>query len=395
MRKIINAFKISIKETDKLLLLLCAAVSAYGIVMVWSATKSAAGDALLSRDARTMLIAVVLGMIMAIVISFIDSEFIIRLWPLIAFVCLALMVLTLAIGVGPDERPDARTWLRLGSASAPFFFQSSELLKVGFVITFGMHLDLVKDKLNTLKNILFLCLHALVPIALVIVTGDLGSALIFMIIFAGMMFLGGLSLKYLGGGILAIIAASPLVWKFALKNLQKERFLALLYPEQYPAVIYQQEKGMIAIGSGGLFGQGLFQGDYTQAGIVPMRENDMIFSVIGEELGFVGAAAALLLLAFIVLKIIRTGKQSKDHATALMCYGVAAMIAGHVVVNVGMCLMLLPVVGITLPFFSAGGSSNLCLYIGIGLVLSIYRYNQSRDAVNFHLRTIRTPFLDD
>lgn len=395
MRKIINILKNTVRETDKLLLLLCVLVSGYGFVSVWSATNSSAGTAPLSRDAKTMLIAIVLGLVMAVFISFVDSELIIRLWPLIAFVCLALMGLTLVIGVGPDARPDARTWLKIGSGANAFFFQSSELVKIGFIITFGMHLDLVKDKMNTFKNILFLCLHALLPIALVIITGDLGSALIFMIIFAGMMFLGGLSLKNLGLGILAVLGATPLAWKFALKNLQKERFLALLYPEQYPAVIYQQEKGMIAIGSGGLFGQGLFNGDYTQAGIVPERQNDMIFSVIGEELGFVGTVAALLLLAFVVLKIIRTGKQSKDHATALMCYGVASMIAGHVIINVGMCLMLLPVVGITLPFFSAGGSSNLCLYIGIGLVLSIYRYNQSRDAVNFHLRRIRTPFSDD
>lgn len=396
MRRFINTFKNAVKETDKLLCILCLAASFYGFIIVWSATGPVTAEgATFSRDSTTMLFAVIIGIVLAIFISFIDSELIIRLWPLIALVCLVLMGITFVWGVGPAERPDARTWLRLGTESFPFYFQSSELVKVGFIITFGMHLDLVKDKMNQLKHILFLCIHALIPTGLVIITGDLGSALIFMIIFAGMIFLGGLSLKNMGLGILAIIAALPLVWRFALKNLQKERFLALLYPEQYPAVIYQQEKGMIAIGSGGLFGQGLFKGDYTQAGIVPEQQNDMIFSAIGEELGFIGAVFAIILLTLIILKIVKTGRESRDHATALMCYGVASMIAGHILINVGMCLMLLPVVGITLPFLSAGGSSNLCLYIAIGLVLSIYRHNQSREAISFHLRQIRTPFSDD
>ena len=142
---------------------------------------------------------------------------------------------------------------------------------------------------------------------------------------------------------------------------------------------------MTAIGAGGITGQGLFQGAYTQAGAVPESMNDMIFTVIGEELGFVGCIAALALLCFICVRIILIGKKSRERSTNLICDGMAAMIIGQVVINVGMCLMLLPVIGITLPFFSAGGSSNLAVYIGIGLVLSIYRHNCDSGAVNIRV----------
>ena len=181
---------------------------------------------------------------------------------------------------------------------------------------------------------------------------------------------------------------------FMLSKYQKDRFLALIKPDEFPDEAYQQLMGKNALGSGGFFGQGLFKGAYTQAGLVPEAKNDMIFTAIGEETGFFGCFVALLLLLFIVLKIIKTGKEARDFSAQLACYGIAVMIASQVLINVGMCLMILPVIGITLPFFSAGGSSTLCLYIGIGLVFSIYRYNRAREAVNFRLSRISTPFSE-
>lgn len=142
---------------------------------------------------------------------------------------------------------------------------------------------------------------------------------------------------------------------------------------------------MTAIGSGGATGQGFLKGAYTQAGLVPESQNDMIFSVIGEELGFIGCIAALALLSFITIRILMIGRKSRERSTNLICSGMAAMILGQMIINVGMCLMLLPVIGITLPFFSAGGSANLSVYIGIGLVLSIYRHNCEQEAVNIRV----------
>lgn len=394
MKTIIRSIKNFIKETDKILLLLCVIASAYGCVCVLSATQNtAAPGERITRDFIVMAAAVAAGIIIALIISMIDYEFIMRLWPVIAVFCIGIMLITLKFGVGPPERPDAKTWLKVGSTG--IFFQPSELIKIGFIITFGVHLEKLKNNINHPLSIIQLGIHALIPIALVIKSGDMGSALVFMIITVCMLFVAGLHWGYFLGGILLVIAALPLAWMFLLGNIQKERFLALIYPELYPDVIYQQERGMAAIGGGGITGQGLFNGTLTQQNNgIPESENDMIFAVIGEELGLVGCILALVILTLIVVRIARTGKHDKIGNTKVMCYGVASMIAGQVIINVGMCLMLLPVIGITLPFFSAGGSSNLCIYFSVGLILSFYRYNQQRDLIDVSQSNIENPFLD-
>lgn len=388
MKKIISQIKSFIKETDKILLFLCILISALGVVLVSSATNS--GESLLSRDARVMMLAVAVGIVMALIISVIDYNFIVRLWPIIAGVCILFMLLLFipGVGVGPPERPDAKTWIKLGSSG--LFFQPSELVKIGFIITFTMHIDTVRDNLNSVKNVLFLCIHGAIPVLLVLVSGDMGSALIFILIFIVMLFTAGIQLRYFAIGGVLVAAAVPIAWKYVLSSIQKDRIYAIINPEEYPDIIYQQQQGLNAIKSGGIFGKGLFNGVYTK--IVPENENDMIFSVIGEELGLVGCVLTLLLFIAIVIKIIRIGKKSSDNTLILLCTGVATMIASQVVVNIGMCLQLLPVIGITLPFLSAGGSSNLCIYIAIGLILSLHRHTQERDIVNFRVKNISTPF---
>ena len=392
MRKFFKAIKNFIKETDKILLFLCALASAYGCVSVLSATLWTVSEGeKFSRDFLVMCAACIAGIVIALINSLIEYEFIMKMAPLIGLFCIGIMLLLFAVGVGPIERPDAKTWLKLGSV----YFQPSELVKIGFIITFGVHLEKLKSNINHPLSILQLGVHALVPILLVMISGDMGSALVFIIITVAMLFVAGLHWGYFLGGGLLVVAALPLAWVFVLDNIQKERFLALAYPELYTDVIYQQERGMAALGGGGITGQGLFQGRLTQTpDAIPEAENDMIFTVIGEELGLVGTVLALLLLTFIVIRIIRTGRHDNIGNTKVMCYGVAAMIAGQVIINVGMCLMLLPVIGITLPFFSAGGSSNLCIYFSIGLILSFYRYNQQRDLIHVSQQNIYNPFSE-
>ena len=396
MKAILKSVKNFIKETDKILLFLCAVTSFFGCVMVLSATLHTAAEGVrFTRDFKVMLIAVCAGLVGAVIISVIDYEFIIKMWPLVAIASVGLMLLLFVpgVGVGPPERPDAKTWISL--LGGKIFFQPSEIVKIGFIITFGVHLEKVKNNINHILTLISLGIHALIPVALVIKSGDMGSALVFLIIAASMLFVAGLHWLYFVAGIILVIAALPLAWLFLLEGIQKSRFLALIYPELYPDVIYQQERGLAAIGGGGLTGQGLFKGNYTQLGIVPESQNDMIFSVVGEELGLVGCFIALLLLTLIIIRIARTGRHDKVGNTKVMCHGVAAMIAGQVIINIGMCLQLLPVIGITLPFFSAGGSSNLCLYIAIGLIMSFYRYNQQRDIIDVTLSNIDNPFRDN
>ena len=395
MNKFVYWLKDIIHGTDKIILGLCLIMSSVGILMVYSATRHELENGGISRDARTMIIAVIMGVFAAIVISLVDYEAMVRLWPIIAIVCLGLMLALFPFGQSPSGRDDAISWLKFGS----FYFQPSELLKIGFIITFSVHLDAVKDEINKLKNVIFLGIHAMIAIGLVILTGDLGSALVFMVMTIGMLFVCGLYIRYFLFGAGAVVLVAPILWFEFLSDFQKQRFLAVYSPESlteatYKDVILQQKLTLNAIGSGRIFGQGLFQGSYTQNGIVPESQNDMIFSAVGEELGFVGSVAILLILTLLIIKIVCVGQKAVSLTGKLICNAVAVMIATHIVVNIGMCLNVLPCVGITLPFMSAGGSSNLCIYIAIGMVLSVYRSSQFGKPVDYKHGKLYTPFTD-
>ncbi len=316
-----------------------------------------------------MILAMCLGIVAALIISLIDYDIILKLWPLVGIVSILLMVLLFPFGTSPEGRSDAISWFEIGK----FYFQPSEIVKIGFIITFAYHLSKVKNNISEFKNVLFLCIHAAIPIVLVVETGDMGSALIFILIFIGMMFAAGLHWLYFPAGLLVVAAASPVIWLKVFDNIQRNRILALFDPDAYPTEIYQQNQAREAIKNGGFTGMGLFQGELTHSTLLPEKQNDMIFSVICEETGFIGAMILLILFVVLALKIISVGRRSKNFAAEMMCYGVAFMIVAQVIVNIGMCTRLLPVIGITLPFISAGGSSTVCLYLAIGLVLSVYR----------------------
>ena len=382
-----------IKETDLYMLALCFIASVAGVIAVFSATRfNLEEGAVISRDAIVMIAAVVLGLIICMVISAIDYEIILKLWPVVAGVSIALMLALFIWGTGPSERSDVITWLPFKIGGFSIYFQPSELLKIAFIITFAVHIELASDRLDKILNILLLCVHGAVPTLLVVITGDMGSALVFLMIFAIMMFMAGIKLRYFAVALLTVVAAFPIVWVKVFNNIQRDRFLALIYPDSYSDIIYQQLQGKNAIGSGGLTGQGLFKGAYTQNGVVPEAENDMILSVFGEELGFLGCLAVIVLFLLIVFRTIKVAQMANDNPGKMMCIGVAAMIASQVIVNVGMCLMLLPCIGITLPFMSAGGSSNLCIYIAMGVVFSVYRVNCDTTPVDFRMVNVRTPY---
>lgn len=386
MEKFENSRLKFIKETDKVTFFTALLASVYGLLLVYSATHSSLKNgAIISSDVRIMIISVTLGVIFAILVSNIDYEIISKLWPVIAIGCIGLMIVTRIWGVAPPLRPDAKSWLKIGS----FGFQSSELLKVGFIISFAYHIDLVKTKINEFKHILLLLVHAAIPVGLVVITGDMGSALIFIIMFVGMMFMANVRLLYFISGLALAVIGAVVTWNFEIKpfnNIQRERILGLFFPEEYPAVMYQQENAKIAMGSGGLLGKGYLQGDYTQGGMVPENQNDMILSVAGEEFGFIGAMVVILLLIILIVRIFFNGFKARDNVGFMMCCGVAIMLFAQLFVNVGMELSLLPCIGITLPLFSAGGSSSLSVYIAIGLVLSIHRFSQVPSDMMFFTR---------
>lgn len=361
--------------------LLC---SFYGLVLVYSATfKNLNEGQVISSDVRSMLVSVTGGVIFAIVVSNIDYEIISKLWPIIAAGCVGLMIFTFFFGVAPSARQDAKSWLDLKI----FYFQPSELLKVGFIISFSYHLDMVKEKINRVKTIIPLVIHGMIPIALVLATGDAGSALVFMIIFIGMLFFARVNIGYFVAGICAIIVAFAGAWKLNIINgLQRERITALFYPELYEDTLYQQTNAKIAMGSGGWFGQGYLNGSMTQSKTitVPENQNDMILSVAGEEFGYIGALAVIILLLVLVIRVLTTGLKARNNEGYLMCSGIAVMLFAQIFINIGMELSILPCIGITLPLFSAGGSSSLCIYLALGIEMSVYRFSKSQSKSLFY-----------
>ena len=379
------------KGTDKLLLFLCLLASSAGVLMVTSATWHTMKEgALIPRDSVAMIVAVLMGLIIAMVISFIDIDIFAKSWYIWGALGIILMVIVLLFGEAPSNRTDARTWINLGF----FLFQPSELVKIFFVTTFAVHLDAVRDELNRVRNVALLVLHALIPFVLVAISGDDGSALVFLFIAFAMLFIAGIKWQYIVGVFALAAAAIPLLW-FQLNDFQKQRFIVIVDPEKYPATAYQQNLGLQALSNGGILGKGLFKGPYTQSGAVPVSESDMIFTVIGEELGILGCVAAIALIGVVIFRILRDAKAAIAGPAQYIGFGIASMIAIQTFINIAMCLRIGPVIGITLPFFSAGGSANLSLYIGLGLIFSIYRsvYSQTQET-NFRLIGVRSPFDD-
>lgn len=379
-----KSFFTFLKGTDFVTLLSALIASDYGLSLVYSATHSSLKDGkIISSDVRSMIVSVLLGVIIAIVVSNIDYEIISKLWPIIAAGCAALMVYTFFFGVAPSARQDAKSWIDLKI----FYFQPSELLKVGFIISFSYHLDLVRDKINKIKTIIPLVIHGAVPVGLVMMTGDAGSALIFLVMFIGMLFFARVNIGYFVAGICAIIVGFTVAWKVGIINgIQRQRIVALFYPNDFADVMYQQTNGKIALGSGGLLGQGYLKGSMTQSGAVPENQNDMILSVAGEELGFIGALFVVLILGFLVLRVLKTAMSARDNVGYLMCSGISVMLFAQMLVNIGMELSLLPCIGITLPLFSAGGSSSLCIYLALGIALSVYRYSRTTQETLFYTK---------
>lgn len=377
------------KSTDKLLLFLCLVASAFGVLMVTSATWHTMKEgAVIPRDSVVMIVAILLGLIIAMAISLVDIDIWSRMWYIWAIAGIVLMIIVFIFGEAPSNRSDARTWINLGF----FLFQPSELVKVFFIITFAVHLDHVRDELNKVKNVALLAGHALIPFVLVARSGDDGSALVFLLIAFIMLFIAGIRWQYILGVFLLAAAAIPLIW-YQFSDFQKQRFIVIVDPDRYPATAYQQTLGLQAMNNGGILGKGLFKGPYTQSGAVPVSESDMIFTVIGEELGTIGCIIAIVLILLIIFRIIRDGKKAIIGPAQYIAFGVASMIGIQAFINIAMVLRIGPVIGITLPFYSAGGSATLSLYIALGLIFSIYRsvYSQTQET-NFRLIGVRSPF---
>lgn len=375
MKYIITQIKTYLSRLDKLLLLLCIAICSFSVFILYTLNVNEISADVTDAQYKTQLIASIGGLIIALVIAAINYRFIAKLWYIYVPVSLIFSLLLFTpLGI-QREGADDIGWLDLGIIQ----FQPSEILKIAFILSFAWHLSKVEDRLNEPLYFILLCIHGAVPTLLIRQTGDDGSAMVFLFIFFCMIFAAGLSWKYLVVFGVAIPPAVYVLWNYLMQPHQQKRFQVLwdtaMQEEESLGIYMQQRLGKIALGSGGLTGQGIFGGNYTY---VPEIHNDFIFSYIGMTMGLLGCLLVVGLLAMLSLKILSSASAAKDTLGRLICIGVFALVLFHSTVNIGMVLGVAPVIGIPLPFFSAGGTSVVCLFVALGLVLSVSFYNMRK-----------------
>lgn len=369
MTRIFHSIADYFKKSDKALWLLTIIAIVYSLMLIASMQRSGEYNFL-----QTQIIAIATGLVSAIIISAADYKYIIKKWYFAAIISFILAGLVFVFGIQVAGTDDT-AWIQIGSLT----IQPSEFIKICFIITFTKHLTYLeeKDMLKSFVGLITLVLHAMIPMIIIHMQGDDGTVLIFAFIFLFMSFIAGVQLRYFAilGGILLV--SVPLIWNLFMNDDQRNRLLALFDIDGNAMTTYgwQQYQGKVSISSGSLFGKGLFNGPRVEHGIVPEQENDFIFTVAGEELGFIGCIALMIILLLIMIRILINAKQTNDMSGKLLCSGAFAIISSQTIINIGMVLGFFPVIGITLPLFSAGGTSALATLICLGLVQSVRTHN--------------------
>ncbi|MBE6596300.1 MAG: hypothetical protein E7641_01395 [Ruminococcaceae bacterium] len=353
-----------IKQLDPVLFGSTAFLSLFSILTIFGAVDNFGQSKLKMQIAMT-----VVGLLMMLVIANVNYSFFVdRFWLFMLVASAALLALTLIIGKSGENMDTAnKSWLRLWP-SGPMI-QPSEFVKITFVCSFAKHIDIVRDKINKPVTVLLLICHAGLIVGLILVSGDLGVSLVYLGIIAVMLFCGGLSLWYFLGFLIAACVALPFLWDM-LAPYQQDRIIYGFNPELDPFGYGRQPLMSVdAISRGGFFGEGLLGGEVYED--LAASHTDFIFATVCEKFGFFGGTLVLIALLVIVVRIFYIALHISDNVGRLMCFGIGAIFILQTLENIGMCFALIPVVGITLPFMSAGGSSMLALYIIMGLVHSI------------------------
>ncbi len=283
------------------------------------------------------------------------------------------IVLLLAVMLVGHSALGAQRWIQMG----PITIQPSEFAKLIMIISLAALLEEKMGQLNTLGELVPVAAFVGIPFLLVLKQPDLGTSLVFVAIFLGMIFACGVNLKLLGGICAGGLALIPLFWFFFLKEYQKMRIKVFLDPNVDPLGSgYHIIQSEIAIGSGMLLGKGLFGGTQSQLNFLPENHTDFIFAVVGEELGFVGAAFLLFLYFIVLWRGIRIAQEASDTFGMLLAVGITSMLAFHVLINVGMTMGIMPVTGIPLPLMSYGVSSLTTNIMAIAILLNIHMKKQ-------------------
>ena len=355
-----------LKNTDLYLLILALCCSAYSLVLINSATASSTAH---DRFMLVQGVATVIGVGAFVVMSLIDLEDIKRYWRvlLIFNLCMQISMFIVGQAVGGN-----RSWIAVG----PITIQPGEIGKVLFIFSFAAHLMQVYEEINRWQTLIQLGIHALLPFgAILFAQHDAGVAMGYILIAITMIFAAGISYKWVFGGMVLGLASVPIVFQF-LSGYRLARILVLLDPsidnlygnEDY---YYQTAQSKIAIGAGQISGSGYMQGLQTQYGKVPVNESDFIYTVAGEEFGLIGALLVIILLALLVLRLLYVSYRAGSTFSALLTVGIVGMFMFQSFQNILMCLGMFPVVGVTLPLFSYGGTSVVTMYAALGVAAGV------------------------
>lgn len=363
-----NLKKKNIKDIDLLLLLSTIALSVYGLVVLLSAYGGNISAI------RTQLISTIIGFIAIAILCTMDLDVIKKSFRVIYGVSIGLLILTLLIGRGLDAW-GAKSWIYIGS----FSIQPSEIVKILLIFSFAAYLDKYKLTINEPKRLILSLIFVGFPVGLILLQPDFGTAMVYLFFIAAMLFVAGISWKWIIILLLTGLTAGFFIFT-NLSGYRADRIENFLNPNRDTSGSnWQQQQGLIAIGSGMLNGRGYMKGTQSQYGYIPEKETDFIFSVLAEELGFIGAVVLIVLFAIVILRLVKIAKSSRNTFVTNMVTGIAAMLFIHIFENIAMTIGLMPVTGIPLPFLSSGGTFQLICLAEIGLALSASMQKSIKD----------------
>ena len=365
----LSRFKIDfrqLKEIDKPILFSLITLMIFGIINIYLASSAEYGTLFLIRQSLWFVLSlVVLYFVLAI-----DYSILKVYTPILYWISIVLLIATMFIGTDING---ARGWIRLG----PLSFQPSELAKMATIMMLGITLEEMKGSINELQNFAKMAFYSIVPAILIVIQPDMGMTMVLFFIVVGIFFIGGLDLKIIGGGFLALFLAVVIVWNSGLiQDYQKKRLTSFSNPEADTSESgYQLRQSLISIGNGGIFG---LQGSTAKenpvgyaAQYVPEVQTDFIFASIGEHWGLAGSLFLLFLYGVLIQRMITIARTAKDVFGSIICVGMVAYFLFALLQNIGMTIGLMPITGITLPLISYGGTSLLTTVVSIGLVINI------------------------
>lgn len=362
-----------LKNLDFGLLILVFCLFVLGITIISSATGVA--ETGLNRRVIVQVIGFLIGGGFAFLLLLVDYKSLTDMYKFVYVASLLIMLTVYIPGLGVNQM-GARSWIDLKI----MYFQPAELAKLGFIICFAKYIENQQGQITSLLDLIKIGLFISPFLIILLKQPDLGTALVFLFIACGMVYVGGVDRKLIVGVLIATIIAMPVSYHF-MESHQKERIDAFLNPND-PTLTgnYQVMQSKITIGSGQLMGTGLFKGVYHKSDYLPIKESDFIFSVLGEETGFVGGSITIFLYFLFLTKLNQVAIRAKDEIGSLVAVGVTFMFAFQIIENIGMTIGMMPVTGVTLPFLSYGGSSIMISMMGVGL------------AMNVHIRRRRTHY---